>query len=358
MSKEKPSFTRAYVRDLQPDPEKTRLVFDGALAGFGVRIEPSGVKAWVIEFRDPGAGRKGQKRRQTIGRVDKIELDVARKAAKKIFGEIAGGRDIHAEAVEAKRGDTFAAVAEDFLAHVKRNRKARTHQEYKKIIDGILEPAFGKKLLKAVSRGELRKLHERISDRAPFMANRALAVFSSIWSFAARDELVKFGDNPAKGQVRNREEGRERFLTADELTRLLDALDAAEGAGLSWKPSTEPQAKHAPKTRVSVFSPHVTGAIRLLLLTGARLSEILGLRFADVDVERGLAFLPDSKTGKKALPLNTAAIDEIERLRAVQENDFVVGGGAGGKPRADLRKPWAAVTSRLLKKSLAIGMAI
>lgn len=79
----------------------------------------------------------------------------------------------------------------------------------------------------------------------------------------------------------------------------------AETIGLPHEPS---KSKHAPKEKNrTVYGPHTVGAIRLLMLTGCRLREILDLEWAHVDAECGLLFLPDSKTGRKTVVLSTAA---------------------------------------------------
>jgi len=112
----------------------------------------------------------------------------------------------------------------------------------------------------------------------------------------------------------------------------------------------KPGAKHAPKEdkRFTKISPHAAAAIRLLLFTGCRLGEILRLRWADADLERGLLFLPDSKTGRKTVVLNAPAaaiLAELPRLGA-----YVIAGDDAGKegekPRADLKRPWIAVRKR------------
>src|SRR5690606_18594023 len=133
-----------------------------------------------------------------------------------------------------------------------------------------------------------------------------------------------------------------------EMQRLGEAMRLAETAGLPYSiDETKAKAKHAPKpeNRRTVFSPHVTGAIRLLMLTGCRLREILHLEWNHIDFERGMAFLPDSKTGKKAVVLSTAAIAVLNALPRVGR--YVVASDSAGtdeeKPRADLKKPWSAL---------------
>ncbi len=93
-----------------------------------------------------------------------------------------------------------------------------------------------------------------------------------------------------------------------------------------------------------VLDPHAVAAIRLLILTGARLREILNLKWAEVDAERGMAFLPDSKTGKKTLYLSAAAQAVLAAIPRVEGNPHVIA-GQGGAARVDLKRPWASVTA-------------
>jgi integrase len=112
----------------------------------------------------------------------------------------------------------------------------------------------------------------------------------------------------------------------------------------------KPAAKHAPKEakRRTVIDPFAAAAIRLLILTGARLREILKLEWKHVDLERGLLLLPDSKTGAKSIILNTPALAVLVPLKRV--GMYVIGsqsaGTDGEKPRADLNRPWRSIAKR------------
>jgi integrase len=109
---------------------------------------------------------------------------------------------------------------------------------------------------------------------------------------------------------------------------------------------SSPKAKHAPKedNRRVILDPFAVAAIRLLILTGARLREILHARWKHVDFERGVIFLPDSKTGKKPIYLSAASLATLSALPRIEGNPFVIPGEKAGQPRVDLKRPWAAVT--------------
>jgi integrase len=173
-----------------------------------------------------------------------------------------------------------------------------------------------------------------------------LSVVSAVWNWAARRDEVTAAANPAKGIERYAEHGRERYLTTAELARLGDALREGEAIGLPFSvDETKATAKHAPKPdhRRVKLDPFAVAAIRLLLLTGARLREILDARWSQVDFERGVVILPDSKTGKKPIYLSAAAQAVLAGLPRIQGNPYIIIGAKDGAPRADLKGPWERV---------------
>jgi integrase len=136
-------------------------------------------------------------------------------------------------------------------------------------------------------------------------------------------------------------------LSSDEFRRLGDALAKGETEGLPYEINEDgPKAKHArkPENRKRIIDPYAAAAIRLLILTGARLREILHARWENVDFERGILFLPDSKTGRKPIYLGSVALEILAKLLHVEGNPYVIVGLTSDKPRADLKNPWRAVT--------------
>ena len=111
-------------------------------------------------------------------------------------------------------------------------------------------------------------------------------------------------------------------------------------------PETKAGAKHLAResNRRRVLDPFAVAAIRLLILTGARLREILDAQWQQVDLQRGILFLADSKTGKKPVYLSAAAQAVLADLSRIEGNPYIIAGAKAGAPRADLKKPWQAVT--------------
>ena len=120
----------------------------------------------------------------------------------------------------------------------------------------------------------------------------------------------------------------------------------AETEGLAWTLNDGANAKHRPKhaeSQSEVVSPYVIAALRLLLLTGCRLREILHLKWTEVDLERGVLTLLDSKTGRKKVLLAGPAIALLSELP--KGGNFVVAGKYPDKPRSDLHRPWRRITT-------------
>lgn len=318
------------------------FLWDDALAGFGVGVFPTGRKIYVAQYRQ-----NGRSRRSTIGDHGRLTPDEARSLAKKLLGAVETGADPIEARREARAVRTFGEVAEDFMRqHVAAKRKGRTKQSYQEILDKHVYPAIKSRRIVEVRRADMVKLHGAMQS-TPSAANRALAVVSSVWSWAERRDEVGAGSNPCSGIERYAESSRERFLTSAEFARLGDALRLAETTGLEWSVDpAKPKANRAPKpeSRLRTLDPFAVAAIRLLILTGARLREILHAQWQHVDIERGMLLLPDSKTGKKPVYLSAAALSILSSLARVEGNPHVIPGDKEGAPRADLKKPWAAVT--------------
>jgi integrase len=207
-------------------------------------------------------------------------------------------------------------------------------------------PELGKRKAGKITIAEIQRLHSK-NGHTPYQANRLLRVLSSLFTFAGKTHAVPIGFNPCRGIEHFREEGRERYLTTPELARIGEAIREAETIGLPYAvDKSKPKAKHAPKeaNRRTIIGPHAAAAIRLLIFTGARLREILHLKWDQIDFERGLLLLPTSKTGKKTVVLNAPALAILNTLP--RASDYVIAGTFPDQPRSDLKKPWKAVSNR------------
>ena len=318
------------------------VIWDNAIPGFGIRVAPSGVKTLILRYRPKGS--QAPKRFLTLGRFGTTTVDEARSRATKILGLVADGQDPAAKLNEGLRALTVKECANLFLSqHVLPKRKPNTVSLYQHLVNSRIEPALGKKRLVDVTKIDVAKFHHSMKD-TPYIANRAVTTLAAIYSWAVNQGYVPEGTNPAKKLELFRENHRERFLTSDEFSRLGQTLRLAETAGLPYHvDETRPKSKHAKKieNRITVISPHATAAIRLLVLTGCRLREILDLRWEQIDFGRGLLFLPDSKTGKKTVLIAARAVQILEELPRV--GSYVIVGNRADQPLSGLKRPWKAI---------------
>jgi len=336
-------ITKRTVDALKPGA-KPFVAFDDDVKGFGLRVMPSGVKSYILEYR-PGAGGRGvAKRRLTLGRHGAMTAEQARKAALDGLARIRLGDDPQAVKSLRRASLTVGGLVDAFIAeHVAKKCKPRTAEAHE-IALLRLRAAYGGMKAEALTRAQIATLHSKFKD-SPFAANRFLAVISKCFAWGSGRGLLPEGHvNPARGVERYKEHARERFLTSEELARLGDALREGETEGLPWRGEFE--SKHTPKeeNRRTVLDPFAIAAIRLLILTGARLREILDAQWQQVDFERGILFLPDSKTGPKPVYLGAAALAILASLPRLEGNPHIIAGLKDGAARADLKKPWAAVT--------------
>jgi integrase len=349
--------------------DKPKTFYDSKLTGFGLCCRPpstrspEGSASWIYEYR-PGGGRRNPTRRVKLGSYPEIEIADARKLAKAAIKAVLNGEDPAQARREAREALTLRELAGRYQAEAAPGRKAGTRVLYETYWRLHVFPELGSMKARDVKRSDVAKLHRTVGAKHPTTANRCVTLLRHFYNWAAKVGEVPEGFNPAGDVSRYREAARERYLSPEELERLAKAIVEAETIGIPWRePKGEPS-KHRPRraeNRRSKITPHAAAAIRLLLLTGARLREILHLKCEHVDLGRGLLLLPDSKTGKKTIVLSGAALQIIADLD--KTSDFVIAGlkpksktkasGIGhnqppdeppaDKPRADLHRPWLLV---------------
>ncbi len=253
------------------------VFWDCDLPGFGVRVYPSGAKVYVVQSRA-----FGRSKRVTVGRHGELSTDQARKEAARIIACIKAG-DSPASA-EPAADPTVAALAERYQReYVAMHCKPATVSHYGRMLSKHIVPALGELLVGEVDRKHIMAFQYGLRDM-PTVANRGVDILVKMFNLAESWGWRPSGRNPCRFVRRYKvEKHYERFLTPEELYRLGRALDAAPAERLA--------------------STHAAAAIRLLVLTGCRRNEILGLRWEDLDFEAGEMRLADSKTGARVAPL-------------------------------------------------------
>lgn len=304
------------VAALRPEAADTWM-WDDEVKGFGVRVKPSGTGSFVVQYRTKEGG---QTRRYVLGRVGVMQPEQARQDAKEVLVLVSRGEDPSETRKAARKAVTVAEVAEKFLTeHAERKRKTSTANGYRWLYERAIKPSLGSVVLRGLSRERVSRWYGDLHS-TPILANRALALLSSICSWAVVNGYRPDTPNPTKGIERHRETSRERFLTAGEFGRLGDALRVAE------------ETKAEPAAAIN--------AIRTLAISGMRLSEVLNLRWSEVSKERRLLELADSKTGKKTVSLTAPMLQILDSVEKVQGNPYVFVGRKAGHPFVGLRRVW------------------
>lgn len=337
--------------------------WDAEVRGFGVRRQRRDA-VYLVKARA-----NGRQVLLTIGAHGAIGPggkkwgpEAARTEAKRLLGLIAAGQDPATERDERKQAPTLAAFAERYLDEYARpQKKPRSVAEDERLLRMHILPKLGRLKVADIGRGDVARFHAATVKR-PVAGNRALALLSAIMGWAERVGVRPDNSNPCRHVDRFPEKPRETLLTARDLARLGEAL---ERAATGWTAETKAEwARHCaeqaeaddmdPDARQSWIAARrprrdtaedwrAIAAFRLLIFTGARLSEILTLRWEWIDVEVGVARLPDSKTGAKNLPLSAPALALLATLPRFANNPHVLPGDKPGAAFIGIQKPWQRV---------------
>lgn len=315
-----PKLTKRTVDQLAPGPVEM-VHWDDELRGFGVRVWPSGRKVYVVMSRV-----KGRLRRITIGPHGPVTAEQARIRAHEIISEAKAGRDPAKELDQARIAPTVKALGDRFLKeHVAIHCKPSTQAEYKRSVELFINPKIGTRKVTDIERRDIAELHQSLSH-IPYQANRTFGVLSKMFNCAEVWGLRPDGSNPCLHVKKYVEQKRERFLSPDEFAALGKALRDTE------QDQSETQS--------------AVDAIRLLMLTGCRLGEIMTLKWEHVDLKAQELRLPESKTGAKIVHLGKSAVKVLKGIKKIDENPYVVTGRKEKSHLTDLQHPWRRIRAK------------
>ena len=298
--------------------ERERVVWDDDLKGFGVRVHPTGRKVYIVKTRY-----RGRVIKMTIGPHGAVTPSYARVRAAEIITDARAGKNPAGRNADAP---TMIALGKRFLKeYVSTHCKPSTAEEYRRSVKLFINPRIGRYRVPDIQRSDIAALHYDMRDR-PYQANRTLGVLSKMFNLAELWDLRPDGSNPCRHVKRFREEKRERFLSDVEYQRLGAALKEIKVDGSE--------------------TASAIAAVRLLMLTGCRLSEIQKLRWEHVDLEARELRLPDTKTGAKVVYLGDPAIAVLERIDRRDGNPWAIAGRKPGSHLTDLQHPWRRIRAR------------
>ena len=325
----KRSSTRLTKRVVDTIPtDRERIVFDSDLPGFGVRVLPSGLKSFIVQYRNG----EGRTRRLALGTYSEaFTVDQARKRATAELTKVGEGGDPSADRRADQVAETVEALAARYLTeYARRHKKPRSAEEDSRNVRLHVLPTLGARKVRALTRPDIEGLLVKLSvgpDGEPMLvrANRVHALLSKMLGLAEEWKMRPAGSNPCRGIPKYRERKYERYLSSAEVARLWQALAEAEGAGETWQ-------------AVALF--------KLLLLTGRRLSEVLTLRWSAIDFERRVMRLDDSKAGAAAFPLNAPTRAVLAAVPRPQGSPYVLPGPRGGTYYNAPQRAWQRIRAR------------
>ena len=373
------ALTATSVRDL-PVTGRPYSVRDTREGGFAVAVGGSGKKSFTVDFRVSG---DRTKRRMVLGSFPAVTPEQARKQASlvKVDAQLRGvdqakerkeaavarrveqlaAREARLSAREAN-AKTFKVCADRFMSDSAQRLRPTTAKLYKWLLEKHIFEAFGSRPIAAISSSDVATFLGG-TTRKETVTNQCRRLLSTVFNYAERLGDRPQGTNPTRGVERPRERLKERYLKHDELERLLTALDAAESTGLPaapWRqrevdekhkkhaPAPKPGKKNVARGEVLPANPSAVAALRFLLLTGARKSEVLNLKWSEVDLSRRIMMLEETKSGRSNRPLSPKAIAVLESVPCVESSTYVFCGGAvtasgDPAPLRDISRLWDAV---------------
>jgi integrase len=292
-------------------------------------VLPSGRKRYVVQYR---AGRRS--RRISLGPSTVLTCEQARSRAITIIAATKNGEDPAAKRDAYRQAITVRELADRFdKEHIAIRLKPSTAKGYRRMVERVIIPALGRHRVTEVTRADVAKVHHDLRH-IPYDANRSLEIISKMFNLTEMWGLRPDGSNPRKHIKKYPEEKRERFLSRAELQRVGVVLREMEEEGIEL--------------------PFSITAIRLLMLTGCRLGEIMTLQWENIDIASKALRLPDSKTGAKMVHLGQPAVEVLEKIERVEGNPWVIVGTKPGARLTDLQPFWQRVRARAGLKDVRI----
>ncbi len=350
--------TKRSVDALKPKKAGDLFLWDRETRGFGVRVKPSGATSFMVAYYAPGLHLV--RRRVTLGAYGPLTPDAARTQATALLARVAKGDDPAKETAEGRRSakeETVARLFEQYKEDGVGRRKPRTMEFYESLGRLYIMPALGHLPVAKVAARDVAELHRSLRKK-PVTANRVGKLVRSFFYWLAKRDLVT-GKNPAKDIEWFPEQGRERFLTVDEMARLGSAVRIAETVGLPPAPEHEDELekrKAHPKRRepnagmfkseLQPANPVAVAALRFLMFTGWREQEALTLAWADVDLGRGFATLTDTKSRKSVRTLSAPAKELLAGQVRVEGSPYVFPGRDPMKPLREIQRLWYAARAK------------
>lgn len=259
-------LTDRLVGGLTSPADGMSIVRDSKVKGFGIRVLPSGTRAFILDYTS-----RGRRRIYTIGKFPEWRTNAARAHAAQLKHQIRhDGLDPASELKAGREAPDVTHLCNRFRKdHLPRLRPS-TRRDYERMIEKDIIPHLGNRKVADIKFADIDRLHRKITERgSPVAANFCIALCSKLFSFAVRLRMTE--SNPVKGIERNPAQPRNRYLGRTEITSLTKALSAYD-------------------------DQDVADIFRLLLLTGARRGETQSAQWDQFDLREGVWIKPSHAT--------------------------------------------------------------
>ena len=362
-----PKLTKIVVENAAPR-DKQFSIWCSDLKGFGVLVNPTGKRTYVVDYRTAD----GARRRMAIGVHGQITCEQARKLALETIGGIVIQKADPLDARRTRRASlTVAQLCEDYfvaaekglvIGRAGRPKKASTLMLDRSMVEAHIKPLIGKRLVIDLKRSDIQKFVGSVTSGktakakpeksgnlrgrirrpgGPGAASRCTQTLGAILSWAVSQGVIEI--SPAAGVKKPATNKRERRLTADEFMAFGKVLnEMAANPFEAWQPVAE---------------------LRLLALTGCRLGEVENLKWSEVDFEDSLLRLDDTKTGRSVRPLSEAAKSVLRSIKPKEGHPYVFPAERlQGRPFAGMKRAYrklfadaglAGITPHVLRHSFA-----
>lgn len=304
----------AFCLTARCEPGKSKSVYRcKSVTGFSLEVRQSGGATYYFIYHDA----YGKLRTTKIARYGDITFDQAKKIAKRRLSEVTLGGDPAAQKKEKKSIPTYASLAAQHVEH------ARTYQRCPSNTESVLRchvlPRWSSQRLNEITTQDISKwFAEKIAaGLAPATIEKIRVVFSRSFELGRQWNIPGADPNPVKNVPRRKfKNARTKYLSADDARRLLAAAEES-------------------------LNPQLKNIVGLLLLTGARKTELLTAQWQHLDLDRRTWHIPTTKTGvPRYVPLSQAALDIITDLPRWDKCPWLLPNPLTRKPYADLKRPW------------------
>ena len=308
------NFTKDKIKALKkPDAGKRDRYHDTECRGLVLKITDADVRTFCLYLKV-----NGKVYERAIGRFEDTPIPLARQRADALRVQLLSGNDPKVISDRERKTQTFEALFQWYLDAPGKRRKDSTRAHYEWLYEKHLE-AIASKRAGAINRAQIRDLHEDLTkNHGSYVANRALALISAVYNKAIKEELLP-GPNPAAGIERNVEEARENRLMSSQAAAFLTALE-------------------------SYPDEDARDFFTLCLMTGARKSNVMAMRWADVSLIDAVWRIPETKNGRPiTIPLLDAELEILARRQAKYPGEWVFPGNGKTGHLVEPKKAWRAI---------------